>query len=167
MPWSLPVNNIFTLCGLILSSRWPVASGMVLLAAALAGTGSSFHQESSRVARMASAAVTTWPNRCSRWAARLQTARRPIAGGGDHRPYNENSDPLFGLCWPLVLAVSCCRKSAAAVCRAASDIRANRNRPSLIRCRAKKVILAVGILLMRFSQIFLYGEHRAAITPFI
>lgn len=54
MPYSLPVGMGFTLTGLLLLS---VASsfGMVLLAAALVGTGSSiFHPESSRVARMAS-----------------------------------------------------------------------------------------------------------------
>lgn len=54
MPWSLPIGMCFTLCGLVilaLAGSFP----MVLLAAALVGTGSSvFHPESSRVARMAS-----------------------------------------------------------------------------------------------------------------
>ena len=54
MPWSLPIGMCFTLCGLVilaLADSFP----MVLLAAALVGTGSSvFHPESSRVARMAS-----------------------------------------------------------------------------------------------------------------
>ncbi|WP_158783840.1 MFS transporter [Pantoea sp. BAV 3049] len=53
-PWSLPIGMTFTLCGLILLA---VAGNfyVVLLAAALVGTGSSvFHPESSRVARMAS-----------------------------------------------------------------------------------------------------------------
>ncbi|PLN73841.1 hypothetical protein CWN73_19810 [Klebsiella quasipneumoniae] len=54
MPWSLPVGMCFTLCGLILLAL-AGSFGMVLLAAALVGTGSSvFHPESSRVARMAS-----------------------------------------------------------------------------------------------------------------
>jgi MFS transporter, FSR family, fosmidomycin resistance protein len=54
MPYSLPVGMGFTLCGLLLlavAPNFPV----LLLAAALVGTGSSvFHPESSRVARMAS-----------------------------------------------------------------------------------------------------------------
>ncbi|MGE9551800.1 MFS transporter [Erwinia amylovora] len=53
-PWSLPVGMAFTLCGLSLLA---VAGNfyVVLVAAALVGTGSSvFHPESSRVARMAS-----------------------------------------------------------------------------------------------------------------
>ena len=53
-PYSLPIGMGFTLSGLLLLS---VASTfpLVLLAAALVGTGSSvFHPESSRVARMAS-----------------------------------------------------------------------------------------------------------------
>jgi MFS transporter, FSR family, fosmidomycin resistance protein len=54
MPYSLPVGMGFTLCGLLLlavAPNFPV----LLLAAALVGTGSSvFHPESSRVARLAS-----------------------------------------------------------------------------------------------------------------
>lgn len=54
MPYSLPVGMGFTLCGLLLLATAP-NFGMLLVAAALVGTGSSvFHPESSRVARMAS-----------------------------------------------------------------------------------------------------------------
>ncbi|MFK8259372.1 MFS transporter [Erwinia sp. AnSW2-5] len=53
-PWSLPVGMGFTLCGLVLLSM-ATTFPMILVAAALVGTGSSvFHPESSRVARMAS-----------------------------------------------------------------------------------------------------------------
>jgi MFS transporter, FSR family, fosmidomycin resistance protein len=54
MPYSLPVGMGFTLCGLLLLAVAPNFS-MLLVAAALVGTGSSvFHPESSRVARLAS-----------------------------------------------------------------------------------------------------------------
>ena len=54
MPYSLPLGMSFTLCGLILLAVAP-SFPILLLAAALVGTGSSvFHPESSRVARMAS-----------------------------------------------------------------------------------------------------------------
>ncbi|WP_420854721.1 MFS transporter [Scleromatobacter humisilvae] len=54
VPYSLPVGMTFTLSGLVLLAYSPNFA-MVLLAAALVGTGSSiFHPESSRVARMAS-----------------------------------------------------------------------------------------------------------------
>lgn len=54
MPWSLPIGMCFTLCGLVLLAL-ASSFAMVLMAAALVGTGSSvFHPESSRVARMAS-----------------------------------------------------------------------------------------------------------------
>ncbi|WP_027484212.1 MFS transporter [Rhodanobacter sp. OR87] len=54
MPYSLPVGMGFTLCGLLLLATAPNFP-VLLLAAALVGTGSSvFHPESSRVARMAS-----------------------------------------------------------------------------------------------------------------
>ncbi len=54
MPYSLPFGMGFTLCGLLLLAVAPTFP-VLLLAAALVGTGSSiFHPESSRVARMAS-----------------------------------------------------------------------------------------------------------------
>ncbi|MEP7042704.1 MAG: MFS transporter [Dokdonella sp.] len=54
MPYSLPIGMSFTLSGLILLSQASTFP-MLLLAAALVGSGSSvFHPESSRVARMAS-----------------------------------------------------------------------------------------------------------------
>jgi len=53
-PYSLPVGMGFTLAGLLLMSQAP-NFGVLLVAAALVGTGSSvFHPESSRVARLAS-----------------------------------------------------------------------------------------------------------------
>jgi FSR family fosmidomycin resistance protein-like MFS transporter len=54
VPYSLPVGMTFTLSGLVLLAYAP-SFALVLVAAALVGTGSSiFHPESSRVARMAS-----------------------------------------------------------------------------------------------------------------
>jgi FSR family fosmidomycin resistance protein-like MFS transporter len=54
MPYSLPLGMTFTLGGLLLLSR-AASFPMLLVAAALIGTGSSvFHPESSRIARLAS-----------------------------------------------------------------------------------------------------------------
>jgi FSR family fosmidomycin resistance protein-like MFS transporter len=54
MPYSLPAGMTFSLCGMLLLSVAP-RYGIVLLAVALVGMGSSvFHPESSRVARAAS-----------------------------------------------------------------------------------------------------------------
>ncbi|MBS0516561.1 MAG: MFS transporter [Proteobacteria bacterium] len=54
LPYSLPAGMGFTLCGLLLLSQ-AGSFPMLLLAAALIGTGSSiFHPESSRIARLAS-----------------------------------------------------------------------------------------------------------------
>lgn len=53
-PYSLPVGMGFTLAGLLLLAAAP-SFGMILMAVALVGVGSSvFHPESSRVARLAS-----------------------------------------------------------------------------------------------------------------
>src|SRR6516225_1046274 len=54
VPYSLPLGMTFTLSGLLMLA-WSPSFAIVLLAAALVGTGSAiFHPESSRVARMAS-----------------------------------------------------------------------------------------------------------------
>src|SRR5690606_13893245 len=54
MPFSLTVGMGLTLCGLLLLSVAPTY-GILVLAAALIGTGSSiFHPEASRIARLAS-----------------------------------------------------------------------------------------------------------------
>ena len=53
-PYSLAIGMAFSLCGLVLLSRAP-NYGMILVAAALVGVGSSiFHPEASRIARAAS-----------------------------------------------------------------------------------------------------------------
>ncbi|HKD24023.1 MAG TPA: MFS transporter [Rhizomicrobium sp.] len=58
MPFSLPIGMLFTFAGLIMLSQ-AQSYGMLLLAAGLVGLGSSsFHPESSRVARMASGGRT-------------------------------------------------------------------------------------------------------------
>lgn len=115
MPWSLPVGMCFTLCGLILLAL-AGSFGMVLLAAALVGTGSSvFHPESSRVARMASGGRHGLAQSLFRGRQFRQLAW-PIAGGGDHRPVRQRQRRP-GLCWPLCWLLSCCRKSAAGMPR--------------------------------------------------
>ena len=54
LPWSLPAGMVFTFAGLVLLAHAPNYP-LLLLAAALIGTGSSiFHPESSRIARLAS-----------------------------------------------------------------------------------------------------------------
>ena len=116
MPWSLPVGMCFTLCGLILLAL-AGSFGMVLLAAALVGTGSSvFHPESSRVARISggvTAAQSLFRGRQFRQLA------WPIAGGGDHRPVRQRQRRL--VC--AGRSAGYCRAVAnqPLVCRAASN----------------------------------------------
>ncbi len=118
MPWSLPVGMCFTLCGLILLAL-AGSFGMVLLAAALVGTGSSvFHPESSRVARMASGGRHGLAQSLFR-GRQLRQLAWPIAGGGDHRPVRQRQRRLVCAC----RSVGYCRAVAnqPLVCRAASN----------------------------------------------
>ncbi len=118
MPWSLPVGMCFTLCGLILLAL-AGSFGMVLLAAALVGTGSSvFHPESSRVARMPPAPSRPGPVAVP-GGRQLRQLAWPIAGGGDHRPVRQRQRRLVCAC----RSVGYCRAVAnqPLVCRAASN----------------------------------------------
>lgn len=119
MPWSLPVGMCFTLCGLILLAL-AGSFGMVLLAAALVGTGSSvFHPESSRVARMASGGRHRPGPVAVPGGRQLRQLAWPIAGGGDHRPVRQRQRRLVCAC----RSVGYCRAVAnqPLVCRAASN----------------------------------------------
>ncbi len=118
MPWSLPVGMCFTLCGLILLALAGSFS-MVLLAAALVGTGSSvFHPESSRVARMASGGRHGLAQSLFQVGGNFGSAW-PIAGGGDHRPVRQRQRRLVR----AGRSAGYCRAVAnqPLVCRAASN----------------------------------------------
>ncbi len=115
MPWSLPVGMCFTLCGLILLAL-AGSFGMVLLAAALVGTGSSvFHPESSRVARMASGGRHGLAQSLFQVGGNFGSSLGPLLAAVIIARTAKATSP--GLCLPLCWLLSCCRKSAAGMPR--------------------------------------------------
>ncbi|CAO97507.1 MFS transporter [Erwinia tasmaniensis] len=104
-PWSLPVGMGFTLCGVILMA---LAShyAMILLAAALVGTGSSvFHPESSRVARMASGGRHGLAQSLFQVGGNLGSSFGPLLAALIIAPYGRGNLAWFSLAALLAIVV--------------------------------------------------------------
>ncbi|AUX71991.1 MFS transporter [Erwinia pyrifoliae] len=104
-PWSLPVGMGFTLCGVILLA---LASHytMILLAAALVGSGSSvFHPESSRVARMASGGRHGLAQSLFQVGGNLGTSLGPLLAALIIAPYGRGNLGWFSLAALLAIVV--------------------------------------------------------------
>jgi FSR family fosmidomycin resistance protein-like MFS transporter len=96
-PWSLPLGMTFTLSGLVLLAFAPTF-GLVLVAAALVGTGSSiFHPESSRVARMASGGRHGLAQSLFQVGGNLGSALGPLVAAAVIVPLGQPSVAWFGL----------------------------------------------------------------------
>ncbi|MBW7983778.1 MFS transporter [Enterobacillus tribolii] len=104
-PYSLPIGMGFTLSGLLLLS---VAGsfGMVLLAAALVGTGSSvFHPESSRVARMASGGRHGLAQSLFQVGGNFGSSLGPLLAAAVIAPYGQGNIAWFSLAALLAIVV--------------------------------------------------------------
>lgn len=164
MPWSLPVGMCFTLCGLILLAL-AGSFGMVLLAAALVGTGSSvFHPESSRVARMASGGRHGWPSRCS-VGGNFGSSLGPLLAAVIIALYGKGNVARFVLAALLAIVVL---SQISRWYAAQHRMNKGKPKPAIVNpLPRKKVILAVGILLMLIFSKYFYMASLVAITPFI
>ncbi|EGT0451975.1 MFS transporter [Serratia marcescens] len=104
-PYSLPIGMGFTLSGLLLLS---VASTfpLVLLAAALVGTGSSvFHPESSRVARMASGGRHGLAQSLFQVGGNFGSSLGPLLAALIIAPYGKGNVAWFSLAALLAIVV--------------------------------------------------------------
>jgi FSR family fosmidomycin resistance protein-like MFS transporter len=96
-PYSLAVGMGFTLCGLLLLAS-AHSFGLLLIAAALVGTGSSvFHPESSRVARMASGGAHGLAQSIFQVGGNVGSAIGPLLAAFIVLPLGQKSVAWFGL----------------------------------------------------------------------
>ncbi len=94
-PYSLPVGMGFTLLGLLLLSVAP-SFGMILLAVALVGIGSSiFHPESSRVARLASGGRHGFAQSFFQVGGNFGSSTGPLLAAYIVQPYGQRSIAWF------------------------------------------------------------------------
>jgi len=166
MPWSLPIGMCFTLCGLVLLAL-AGSFHMVLLAAALVGTGSSvFHPESSRVARMASGGRHGLAQSIFQVGGNFGSALGPLLAALIIAPYGKGNVGWFLLAALLAIVV------LAQVSRwYAAQHRVNKGRkavPERSPLPRNKVILAVSILLMLiFSKYFYMASISSYYTFYL
>ena len=102
--YSLPLGMSFTLCGLLLLSQatWP----LLLLAAALIGTGSSiFHPESSRIARLASGGRHGFAQSFFQVGGNLGSATGPLLAAFVVLPRGQSSIAWFAVVALIAIAL--------------------------------------------------------------
>lgn len=104
-PYSLPIGMGFTLAGLLLLSVAP-SFEIVLIAAALVGTGSSiFHPESSRVARMASGGRHGLAQSVFQVGGNFGSSLGPLLAAAIIAPYGKANIAWFSLAALLAIVV--------------------------------------------------------------
>ncbi|WP_340608013.1 MFS transporter [Xenorhabdus bharatensis] len=104
-PYSLPIGMGFTLSGLLLLA-YAESFPMILLAAALVGTGSSvFHPESSRVARMASGGRLGLAQSLFQVGGNLGSSLGPLLAAIFIAPYGKGNIGWFSLAALLAIII--------------------------------------------------------------
>jgi len=161
-PYSLPVGMTFTLAGLLMLAFAP-SFGVVLVAAALVGTGSAiFHPESSRVARMASGGRHGLAQSLFQVGGNTGSALGPLVAAAVIVPFGQRSVAWFGLAALLgiVLLIQVSRWYAVHHAAAAARAAQRRAGPTLAPGRVAGAIAVLLVLI--FSKYF----YIASISSF-
>lgn len=166
-PYSLPIGMGFTLAGILLLSVAP-SFHVILLAAALVGTGSSiFHPESSRVARMASGGQHGLAQSLFQVGGNLGSSLGPLLAAVLIAPYGQKSIGWFAIAALLAMAILMRiskwydhhRRGA----RGKASMRA-----SAVELPRSKVMLSIAILLILiFSKYFYLASIGSYFTFYL
>lgn len=166
--YALCVGMSFTLCGLLLlafAGSYP----LLLLAAALIGTGSSvFHPESSRVARAASGGRHGLAQSVFQVGGNIGTAVGPLAAAFIILPRGQSSVAWF--CFGAMLAIMVLARVSAwhknhRRARAATRSAADLHRPNLSR---RQIGIAITVLLVLiFSKYFYVASLSNYLTFYL
>ncbi|HEY4067214.1 MAG TPA: MFS transporter [Burkholderiaceae bacterium] len=152
LPYSLPFGMGFTLSGLVLLAYAP-SYAVVLVAAALVGTGSSiFHPESSRVARMASGGRHGLAQSLFQVGGNTGSALGPLLAAAVIVPFGQHSVAWFALAALLGIALL----SQVSRWYAHQNATARKaQRPALAALPRRTVLTVTGVLLLLiFSKYF-------------
>ena len=166
-PYSLPIGMGFTLTGLLLLSVAP-NFGVLLVAAALVGTGSSiFHPESSRVARMASGGQHGLAQSLFQVGGNLGSSFGPLLAAAIIVPYGQSSIAWFSLAALLAIVVLIQISKWYALHRLGVRGRATRAVTAL-NLSSGRVSFAIGILLLLiFSKYFYIASISSYFTFYL
>ncbi|MEO8936051.1 MAG: MFS transporter [Burkholderiaceae bacterium] len=162
-PRSLSFGMASTLCGLVLLAFAP-SYGVLLVAAALVGTGSSvFHPESSRIARMASGGKHGLAQSIFQVGGNAGSAAGPLLAAWVVIPNGRHSVGWFGLASLLAIAVLWQVGTWYSLHHASYRVKAKAALASVPTLPRGKVAGAVAILLLLiFSKYF----YMASITSY-
>jgi FSR family fosmidomycin resistance protein-like MFS transporter len=164
LPYSLAIGMGCTLLGLLLLSR--AAYPLLLIAAALVGTGSSvFHPESSRIARLASGGRHGFAQSFFQVGGNLGTAAGPLLAAFIVLPNGQASVAWFGvaalMAIVLLVRVGGWYKTHRVARAQAQVTRA----PALPQ---QKIVLAIGVLLaLIFSKYFYLASLNTYYTFYL
>jgi FSR family fosmidomycin resistance protein-like MFS transporter len=163
--YSLPLGMTFTLCGLLLLSQ--ATYPLLLLAAALIGTGSSvFHPESSRIARLASGGRHGFAQSFFQVGGNLGSAMGPLLAAFIVLPRGQGSIAWFGLAAllaiVLLLRVGIWYRRHALVRNAKTATAVESMLPH------RQIVIAIGVLLLLiFSKYFYLASLSTYYTFFL
>lgn len=167
-PYSLAIGMGSTLCGLLLLSVAP-NFGILLLAAALVGTGSSvFHPEASRVARMASGGRHGLAQSLFQVGGNAGSAMGPLLAAWIIIPGGQHSIAWFTIA--ALVAMVILRQIGHWYQRQqlAGKTKPKRKAGVHVELPRNKVIMAVGILLMLiFSKYFYMASLSSYFTFYL
>jgi len=171
--YSLPLGMSFTLCGLLLLSQ--ATYPLLLLAAALIGTGSSvFHPESSRIARLASGGRHGFAQSFFQVGGNLGSATGPLLAAFIVLPRGQASIAWFAvvalLAIVLLVGVGRWYRAHVALARSKPPLA-----PVVSDLPRRRIVVAISVLLaLIFSKYFylaslntyyiFYLMHRFALT---
>ncbi|WP_050467188.1 MFS transporter [Herbaspirillum chlorophenolicum] len=167
-PYSLAIGMGSTLCGLLLLSVAP-NFGVLLVAAALVGTGSSvFHPEASRVARMASGGRHGLAQSLFQVGGNAGSAMGPLLAAWIIIPGGQASIAWFSIA--ALVAIVVLRQIGHWYARqqSAAKGKAKKKGPAYVALPKRKVTQAVGILLLLiFSKYFYMASLSSYFTFYL
>jgi len=163
--FSLPLGMTFTLCGLLLLSQ--ATYPLLLLAAALIGTGSSvFHPESSRIARLASGGRHGFAQSFFQVGGNLGSAMGPLLAAFVVLPRGQGSIAWFAV-FALVAIVLLTRVGT----WYRSHVRERRAAPAAVTTSGlprRQVVIAISVLLaLIFSKYFYLASLNTYLTFYL
>ena len=164
-PYSLPVGMGFTLAGLLLMSVAP-NFGMLLVAAALVGCGSSvFHPESSRVARMASGGRHGLAQSLFQVGGNAGSSLGPLLAALIVIPHGQRSIAWFSVAALVAIVVL---TQIGRWYKQHPSVRKTRSPAGHATLSRNKVMLAMGVLiLLVFSKYFYLASINSYFTFYL
>ncbi|QRX80971.1 MFS transporter [Glaciimonas sp. PAMC28666] len=165
-PYSLAAGMCFTLVGLITLSMAP-SFGILLVAAALVGTGSSiFHPESSRVARMASGGRHGLAQSIFQVGGNAGSSMGPLLAAWIIIPHGQSSIAWFSLAALLAIAVLWQIGNWYKLQGRASKGKGGKAQKSYVALPRKKVLFSIGILLVLIFSKYFYMASLSSYYTF-